>query len=81
MTINRNKEIDTKSLELVQMAYAKQNKEQRLKREIAEFEREEKIEEIKDNLKVTLLPVAIVAVGYLMLHVGGYICLWLGGLM
>jgi hypothetical protein len=80
-TYNRNKEINTDSIALVQIAQKQKQREQKLAREIAEFEREEKIETIKDNLKVTLLPVAIVVIGYGMIHLGAYICLWLGGLM
>ena len=81
MTINRNKTIDTTSIALVQIAQKQKQREEKLAREMEIIAREEKIETVKDILKLAFISVSILVGGYIALHIGAHLALLIGGVM
>ena len=80
-TINRNKEIKTDTIALVNRATEIYNRNERAKAYSRNVSRKHKAKELKENLSFILVPIAMFVIGYAMLYLCSHLALLLGGMM
>ena len=80
-TINRNKEIKTDTIALVNRATERYNRNEKAKAYSRSVSQRRKAKELKENVTFIIAPLTILVIGYIMLNIGANLVLLLGGMM